>query len=656
MNLANSPDIASPGQFVSELHQAAVGYAESGIPVFPCKPNSKEPDCEHGFKAATTDRATIDAWWAERPLRNIGTEPEQSGLCAIDIEASGLADWQWLAGEYGPPIKTYTNRTPRGGLHLIFRGSLPSTSRRLKMDVDTRGRGGYVLLPPSIVNGVAYETIDDCDPADLPAWFESLIAAIREHDHTPSKERPPVSLAHWQALIDTLDPDCDRDTWRDVIAASRNMTCPDDLEGSERLDRLDTWSAKSATKYTGRESVKLVWDSMPPKADGIGYGRLLHIAKEAGYSGGPYQPSGAEAFANLKVPTGNARPETTHRSRFAPMHESEMDAQPPATWLIDNIVEEKTICIFVGESGSFKTFIVEDICLSVATGKKCAFGTAPRRTGHVFYAALEGLNNVIGERRKAWREAHHIDGTFDFWGMVAPSLWSQEDQQEFVTAIDATGHRPALIAFETLTTMLDGDENDAKGGAAMSKFGRMLIERYGCAVIIVHHRSDKDGASKTGRGTSSFKGNCDSMIAVEADPAARTVTVSVLKHRSFDMPAKPWHLQGRVSGPALVFGLITPDEVRAAKLARDPYHPSKVAAALKRLGAVDPAKAQPTLTLASELVPPGEYESMEERDTAIRTARNRLMERARKPQDDKQSLWAYAEKAADGNWSWYLPE
>jgi Bifunctional DNA primase/polymerase, N-terminal len=46
---------------------AALRYANRGIPVFPCSPLDKKPLTPHGFKDATTDEAQIRAWWTQWP-------------------------------------------------------------------------------------------------------------------------------------------------------------------------------------------------------------------------------------------------------------------------------------------------------------------------------------------------------------------------------------------------------------------------------------------------------------------------------------------------------------------------------------------------------------------------------------------------------------
>lgn len=159
---------------LSKLHAAARAYAEASWPVFPIVPNAKNPLTAHGFKEATTDLATIDLWWGTYfPEANIGFEPDSVGLCVIDIDL-GAKIPIGVGFAYGRKVTT-----PSGGAHLYYAGSLPPTQSKIAPKIDTRGQKSYVLLPPSIINGVEYLWEHDKDfpfsALDIPPIANAIV-------------------------------------------------------------------------------------------------------------------------------------------------------------------------------------------------------------------------------------------------------------------------------------------------------------------------------------------------------------------------------------------------------------------------------------------------------------------------------------------------
>jgi len=176
-----------------KLLSSALRYAELGYAVFPCIPGSKKPLTEHGFKDAATDPEQIEAWWREHPQANIGIPT--AGLLVVDVDGS---DNPWPEDEdrlqdlsAGP-----TSQTPRGGRHHIFRqpeGRIwKNTSSRLATKVDTRADGGYVVVPPSIVDGKPYEWALNLDtgPESLPEPPEWLLVALDDTDNSLWHQKP----------------------------------------------------------------------------------------------------------------------------------------------------------------------------------------------------------------------------------------------------------------------------------------------------------------------------------------------------------------------------------------------------------------------------------------------------------------------------------
>src|SRR5262245_30190979 len=69
------------------LGEAALWYAEHGIPVLPLRPRTKLPLTGHGYTDATSNIEIVKQWWADNPDANIGIPTgAMSGLIALDID------------------------------------------------------------------------------------------------------------------------------------------------------------------------------------------------------------------------------------------------------------------------------------------------------------------------------------------------------------------------------------------------------------------------------------------------------------------------------------------------------------------------------------------------------------------------------------------
>lgn len=126
----------------------APDLAKAGYPVFPIRPDGKEPSVEGGFYAFSKDLSEIAAWIEDgREHHNIAIP---TGILSgvVVIEADTPERYAWMEERYGLP----TVKTRRGG-HWYFRhprnGKVSSNSG-IRAGLDRKGDGGYVLAPPSL--------------------------------------------------------------------------------------------------------------------------------------------------------------------------------------------------------------------------------------------------------------------------------------------------------------------------------------------------------------------------------------------------------------------------------------------------------------------------------------------------------------------------
>lgn len=166
---------------MTALLDAALNYAARGLAVFPCVPLGKEPAIKGGFYAATTNPETLNRYWRQAK-RNIGIRAgAASGFWALDVDPdrNGEESLRGLEATHGPLPASREVITGGGGRHIWFRYTVPisCSAGKIAPGIDTRGDGGYVIVPPSIhPSGRAYAwSTDSADElAIAPDWLVQL--------------------------------------------------------------------------------------------------------------------------------------------------------------------------------------------------------------------------------------------------------------------------------------------------------------------------------------------------------------------------------------------------------------------------------------------------------------------------------------------------
>jgi Bifunctional DNA primase/polymerase, N-terminal len=212
-----------------QLRDAAVGYASRGIPVLPLQYplphrsdlqpvggnhpptlgagcSCRDPGCgqpgkhplgvlvPHGVKDATTNRARILAWWTRHSQANIGLATGHR-FDVLDVDGpAGTQAIRTLAATHGLQSSGPLVRTGGGGWHFYLAPTgLGNASPAGLAHVDWRGRGGYVVAPPSRhASGHPYQWAPGRD-LGVPAG--EVPAALLERLERPRLRRiAPVEL------------------------------------------------------------------------------------------------------------------------------------------------------------------------------------------------------------------------------------------------------------------------------------------------------------------------------------------------------------------------------------------------------------------------------------------------------------------------------
>jgi hypothetical protein len=233
-----------------QLRDAALGYASRGIPVLPLhyplphrtdlQPvggnrhpavgsscSCRDPGCgqpakhplgslvPHGVNDATANRARILAWWTRHPQANIGLATGHA-FDVLDVDGpAGAQAIRALATAHGLHSSGPLVRTGGGGWHFYLRPTgLGNASPTGLEHVDWRGRGGYVVAPPSRhASGHPYQWAAGCDldtpPGQVPAvLLERLQPRHRQRPIAPVQPQAgaggPGDRYAWAALAEEL--------------------------------------------------------------------------------------------------------------------------------------------------------------------------------------------------------------------------------------------------------------------------------------------------------------------------------------------------------------------------------------------------------------------------------------------------------------------
>ena len=221
-------------------------------------------------------------------------------------------------------------------------------------------------------------------------------------------------------------------------------------------------------------------------------------------------------------------------------HVRELLTNPPAVrWLIRGIIEADTLAMLYGQPGAGKSFIALSMAASIACGSDWYDHRVTQ--GPAVYILGEGGGGV-SRRLRAWQlsnpDARLQDAPLYVSSRMVP-LGEAEAVAEIEAAIsDAGVGKPSSVWIDTLARAAAGlDENSSRDMGELVRACDAIRERYGCAVILVHHAGHNQDRA---RGSSAIKAALDTELSATKDGSV--ITLQSTKSKDGE-PFKPLTFQ-----------------------------------------------------------------------------------------------------------------
>jgi len=208
-------------------------------------------------------------------------------------------------------------------------------------------------------------------------------------------------------------------------------------------------------------------------------------------------------------------------ARFRLLAETDVLQLPEMEWLVDGLLPMGGSGLLYGPAGIGKSFLVQDLALTVASTATHWHGRAIRPgyfelTGSVIYIAAEGAHG-LKRRLRAWREATSYTGPLAIRFLDrAVQLRTLDDPRALVAAVEAVADPddfPDLVVLDTLSRCMAGaDENSAKDASTVVASLDYLRAELGCCTLALHHTGVAESRE---RGSTAFRGAVDALLSLK---------------------------------------------------------------------------------------------------------------------------------------------
>lgn len=457
----------------------AIEYVDSGWSVLPVKPEEKRPYMTNWLQYMKT-KATKDKvmdWFTKLSGAGIGIVTGKiSNLVVLDIESYCTIPIETLLEKYPTQM---VSRTGSGGYHLFYQYpvGVGNVSNRVGIfeGADLRADGGFIVLPPTVhPSGNQYEWIKRGIPGVFPKPFLDIQA------------KPTAQNENWI-----------KEALRGVTEGSRNDTCA----------RLAGYFFKKGMSADIVEVLLMEWNERNDPPMPVKEVRTVIKSIEKSHVGAGTQ------FTRVEYDDSTNGEE---QSTFDVMKMSDYVkgyGGDGVSWLVNDWLPDKSITFIISPPESYKTWLLLDLAVSVATGTPFLGSFDVLQTGATLIIQQEdshtGLTDRIalimeqklGVMPKLEGKSWEVPKMPDIPVYIHPSRQLRFDDGRVLAEMEKQIEiiKPKVILIDPLYSTTSGVDNYMADLANKMMVLKTWRDKYGCSFVIAHHSKKNLDPDSTAR-------------------------------------------------------------------------------------------------------------------------------------------------------------
>jgi hypothetical protein len=458
-----------------------LGYVNSGWSILPVKPEEKRPYMTNWlqYMKSRAPLKTVENWFNSLTGAGVGVVTGKiSNIIVLDVESYCQTPIEELLKMYPTHLIA---RSGSGGWHLYYQypQGVSKVANRVGIfeGADLRADGGFIVLPPTRhPSGNLYSWVEQ----GMPGVFPKALLDI--------EAKPTTTNEGW--ITEAL---------HGVSEGGRNDTCA----------RLAGYFFKKGLNSDIVEALLLEWNEKNDPPLPVKEVRTTLKSIERSHSGADTQFTSVE-FENDQTE--------------AEQKESSFDVMKMCdyvkgyggdgvSWLVQDWLPDKSITFLISPPESYKTWILLDLAVSVATGKPFLGGFEVNQTGPTMIIQQEDSHSGLTDRLALIVEQKMgmtADLEQDEWQVpsmpdlpiyVHPSRMLRFDNKKVIEELEKQIEilKPKVILIDPLYSTTASTDNYMSDLANQMMVLKTWRDKYGCSFVIAHHSKKNLDPDSTAR-------------------------------------------------------------------------------------------------------------------------------------------------------------